>query len=168
MRRVLQVSNPLESRGCASPDCLPCKDGRGNGGNCRGCGTNYEIECQLCPDDERSVYIGESSRNLYTRCKEHVSRYQAGKVTSFMAKHQTTAHPGRRPITKPRSLPAPGTVSPDRCERQCSSGGVRYEYLMARQSGTSLPFSAFRVRLREAEQLRMNVAPVYVVLGHTE
>ena len=75
---------------------------------------------------------------------------------------------GRRPLTKPRSLPAPGTVSPDRCERQCSSGGVRYQYLMARQSGTSLPFSAFRVRLREAEQLRMNVAPVYVVLGQTE
>ena len=95
MRRVLQVSNPLESRGCDSPDCLLCKDGRGNGGNCRGSGTNYEIECQLCPDDERSVYIGESSRNLYTRCKEHVSRYQAGTVTSFMAKHQTTAHQGQ-------------------------------------------------------------------------
>ena len=34
MRRVLQVSNPLESAGCDSPDCLPCKDGRGEGGNC--------------------------------------------------------------------------------------------------------------------------------------
>jgi hypothetical protein len=74
MKRVLQVSNPLGSTGCDSPDCLPCKDCRGNGGNCRGCGTNYQIECQLCPDGERPVYIGESSRNLYTRSREHVSR----------------------------------------------------------------------------------------------
>ena len=29
MRRVLQVSNPLESAGCTSPACLPCKNGRG-------------------------------------------------------------------------------------------------------------------------------------------
>ena len=36
--------------------------------------------------------IGESSRNLYTRSREHVSRYQAGKNTSFMAKHQTIAN----------------------------------------------------------------------------
>ena len=102
MRRVLQVSNPLESAGCDSPDCLPCKDGRGEGGNCRGCGTNYEIECQLCPDDQKSKYIGESSRNIYTRSKEHVSRYRAGKVTSFMAKHQTTAHQGQEGNYKAR------------------------------------------------------------------
>ena len=74
----------------------------------------------------------------------------------------------RRPPTKQRSLPAPGTVSPDRWERQCSSGGVQFQSLMARQSGTSLHYSASRVRLREDEQLRMNVAPVYVVLGQTE
>ena len=29
MRRVLQVSNPLESAGCTSPSFLPCKNGRG-------------------------------------------------------------------------------------------------------------------------------------------
>jgi hypothetical protein len=102
MRRVLQVSNPLESAGCDSPDCLPCKDGRGEGGNCRGCGTNYEIECQLCPDDQKSKYIGESSRNIYTRSNEHVARYRAGKVTSFMAKHQTAAHQGQEGDYKAR------------------------------------------------------------------
>ena len=126
MRRVLQVSNPLESRGCDSPDCLPCKDGRGNGGNCRGCGTNYEIECQLCPDD---VYIGESSRNLYTRCKEHVSRYQAGKVTSFMAKHQTTAHQGQE-----ASYKAKVTAS----TRDCLTRQMREAVLIRRSSGPVL------------------------------
>ena len=94
MRRVLQVSNPLESAGCDSPDCLPCRDVRGEGGKCRGCGINYQVECQLCPDNERCVYIGESSRNLYTRSKEHLARYRSGKLTSFIVKHQNTAHQG--------------------------------------------------------------------------
>ena len=94
MRRVLQVSNPLESAGCDSPDCLPCTDVRGEGCKCRGCGINYQVECQLCPDGERSVYIGESSRNLFTRSKEHLARYRSGKLTSFIVKHQNTAHQG--------------------------------------------------------------------------
>jgi hypothetical protein len=94
MRRVLQMSNPLATAGCTSADCLPCKDGRGEGGNCRGCGVNYILECQLCPDGHRSVYVGESSRNLYTRSNEHLSRYRAGKMTSFIVKHQTTVHHG--------------------------------------------------------------------------
>jgi hypothetical protein len=125
MRRILQVSNQLESRGCNSPDCLHCKDGRGNGGNCRGCGTNYEIECQLCPDDERSVYFGESSRNLYTRCKEHVSRYQAGTVTFFMAKDQTTTHQGQE-----ASYKAKVTAS----TRDCLTRQVREAVLIRRSS----------------------------------
>ena len=94
MRRVLQKSNPLETLGCDRPDCLPCKTERGKGGNCMGCGVNYEVECQLCPDDTKSVYIGETSRNLYTRSREHLSRYRAGTATSFMAKHQTELHQG--------------------------------------------------------------------------
>ena len=71
MRRVLQRSNPLETPGCESQDCLPCQHGRGEGGSCRGCGINYEVECQLCPEGERSLYIGETSRNLFTRSREH-------------------------------------------------------------------------------------------------
>ena len=82
MRRVLQVSNPMETKGCEEADCLPCKNGRGDEGNCRGCGINYEIECELCPDGEKGVYIGESSRNLYTKSKEYLSRHRTGALTS--------------------------------------------------------------------------------------
>ena len=57
-------------------------------------GVNYEVECQLCPNDAKSVYIGETSQNLYTRSREHLSRYRAGTATSFMAKHQTELHQG--------------------------------------------------------------------------
>ena len=57
-------------------------------GNCEGGGANYEKECQLCPDDNKSKYIEESSRNLYTRSKEHLANYGSGIQTSFISKHQ--------------------------------------------------------------------------------
>ena len=92
MRSILQKSNPLKTSGCDSLDCLPCGTGRGEGGNCDGCGVNYEMECQMCPDGNRSVYIGETSRNLYTRSKEHLARYRQRQATSSMLKHQNHAH----------------------------------------------------------------------------
>ena len=94
MKRVLQKSNPLGTHGCEDQDCLPCQFGRGDGGSCRACGINYKIECQLCPEGQRSLYIGESARNLYTRSKEHMARYRSGEQTSFMVKHQAAAHHG--------------------------------------------------------------------------
>ena len=96
MKSVLQKSNPLRTAGCDSLDCLPCNNGRGEGGNCVGGGVNYELECQLCPAGNRSVYIGESSRNLYTRSKEHLARYREGQNTSFMVKHQDSVHEGEQ------------------------------------------------------------------------
>ena len=53
-----------------------------------GCGVNYEIECQLCPDENKSLYIGETSRNFYTISKENLSRYRAGTPTAFMINDQ--------------------------------------------------------------------------------
>ena len=61
---------------------------------------NYELKCMLCPDQNKSVYIGESSRNLYTRSREHLSNYRSGLSTSFMAKHQSHAHGGQEPLYK--------------------------------------------------------------------
>ena len=40
MKSILQKSNPLQKIGCGNPDCLPCKQGRGEGGNCESCGVN--------------------------------------------------------------------------------------------------------------------------------
>ena len=98
IKSVLQRSNPLETVGCDSTDCLPCKPGRGEGGQCEGSGVNYEIECQLCPDGQKASYIGESSRNLYTRSLEHISNYQSGSADSFILKHQNNKHGGEEPM----------------------------------------------------------------------
>ena len=48
----------------------------------------------MCPVGNISVYIGESSRNQYTRSREHLARYREGQSTSFMVKHQEHAHEG--------------------------------------------------------------------------
>ena len=100
MRTILQRSNPLETVGCDDPKCLPWKPGKGEGGNCSGSGVNYEVECQQCPEGSKSLYIGESARNLFTRGNEHVSRYRRGQDKSFMLKHQNLLHQGEEGVYK--------------------------------------------------------------------
>ena len=91
----VQLSNPTATAGCDRDDCMPCKTGRGEGGNCSKSGISYEIECQQCPDGNKSLYIGESSRNLYTRAKEHLKNYENQTQKSFMWKHQRKNHNGQ-------------------------------------------------------------------------
>ena len=69
MQSVVQNSNPTETVGCDDRRCMMCKSG--TPGNCRQSNINYEIECQLCPAGQRSKYLGESSRNMFTRGMEH-------------------------------------------------------------------------------------------------
>ena len=91
----MQKSNPKATPGCADDRCLACKTGRGIGGNCRSSSVNYEVECQLCPAENKSKYIGESSRNLFTRGIEHTDKYRNRNSKSFMKKHQVKVHQGQ-------------------------------------------------------------------------
>ena len=54
------------------------------------------MKCKLCPEDKPVVYIGETSRNLYTRSKEHLEKYVGGSKMekSFIYKHQADIHDG--------------------------------------------------------------------------
>ena len=98
VKRVLQRSNPTATPGCEDTDCIACKDDRGGGGNCRRNNVNYEIECQLCPEGKRPVYIGETSRNLFTRGREHMgSEHREGteeREAGFAHKHMERCHQG--------------------------------------------------------------------------
>ena len=95
VKTVVQKSNPTATAGCTDLECIACRQGRGEGGNCRGSGINYEVECQMCPDGERSKYIGESSRNLFTRGREHERLSRNRSKKSFMRKHQQEKHQSR-------------------------------------------------------------------------
>ena len=92
VKMMLQKSNPTATKGCDEDDCLPCRTAKGAGGNCRSCGINYQVECELCPPDRKSSYHGESARNLYTRGKEHQKNYSDRTAKSFMLKHQAKEH----------------------------------------------------------------------------
>ena len=94
MKKQFQKSNPMEMAGCEDGNCLPCRTGRGDGGRCHSSGVNYAVECQLCPDGAKGLYLGETSRNLYSRGVEHQERYRNGSSKSFMVKHQQRQHRG--------------------------------------------------------------------------
>ena len=93
---TVQSSNPTGLPGCHNTDCLACKAGPGNGGNCLKSNVQYELNYKLCPLEDRCTYIGETSRNLYTRAKEHTGKYNSEKQghESFIKKHQEERHHG--------------------------------------------------------------------------
>ena len=40
IKSIVQRSNPTATKGCDEEDCLPCRGGKGEGGDCRQCGMN--------------------------------------------------------------------------------------------------------------------------------
>ena len=89
LRSEIQRSNPTATPGCSKDDCPGCKEERGKGGKCHKSNINYKIECQNC----KGVYIGETSKNLYTRSTQH---YQNSSETdSFMNRHHQEEHLGK-------------------------------------------------------------------------
>ena len=84
-----------------------------------------KLECQLCPQENKSVYIGETGRNLYTRSKEHLQSYQYNNNNSFIAKHQSAEHNGEEPSY---------TARVTACTRDCLSRQVREAVLIRRSN----------------------------------
>ena len=93
VKHQLQKSNPTKSLGCENSDCVPCSEGRGRGGNCLRSNVTYEMECKLCVGEDKCIYVGETSRNLYTRAKEHVNKSTSTtSQDSFIKQHQAEVH----------------------------------------------------------------------------
>ena len=81
IKRVGQSSNLTATPGCSDPECLLCII-RVEGD----IQYKLQLECRLCLDTDKSLYIGETSRN--TRGLEHQAKYEGRKEDSFMCKHQ--------------------------------------------------------------------------------
>ena len=94
IKHLVHKSNPTATVGCEHADCLSCRSGKGGGGDCRRCGVNYSIECQLCPDGRKSMYYDETTRNLFTRGIDHENNFRTKNIKSFMLKHQRQEHQG--------------------------------------------------------------------------
>ena len=106
MKSEVQMSNPTATPGCVSHDWLACKGCPGKGGNCRKSNALYRLSCCLCPEEEGCVYVGETARNLYTRAREHMNKYQSNKTRSesFITTHQDEKHTGLPPNFKAEVL----------------------------------------------------------------
>ena len=57
-------------------------------GKCRQDNITYQIKCTHCGD----IYIGESSRNAYTRGKEHLYQMEKKDKDSIMFRHYNHKH----------------------------------------------------------------------------
>ena len=106
VKQIVQKSNPTATPGCLEADCVACKGGSADGGPCRQGNIGYQMGCDLCDqtamqtDNQtmKTTYIGETSRNVYTRGKEHVYNYGSDNKESFMREHQAEQHGGQAPL----------------------------------------------------------------------
>ena len=74
VKSLVQRSNPTATAGCRSQACLTKR--REDGGNCRWSNIQYEMHCKECPKENPTVYVGETSRNVYTRASDHFDTYR--------------------------------------------------------------------------------------------
>ena len=100
VKHMTQKSNPMATPGCPDANCVGCLEERGKGGPCRQGNIGYQMECRLCDDKfqltnkqlDRTTYVGETSRNLFTRGNEHIGKYVSKNEDSFILNHQAEQH----------------------------------------------------------------------------
>ena len=89
IKKRVQRSDPFREKKCRKEEsCMVCSsDGVGR---CREEGVTYEVVCEC-----GARYIGESSRNAFSRGLEHRAALLKGDVNSPLVAHCIEAHGGR-------------------------------------------------------------------------
>ena len=101
---LMPSTNPWGPMDCGRQDCIPCGQDDEKKLDCRKRNILYENVCQVCNQkdgkerkdaqkDGKGVYIGESSRSLHERAKEHVADRVSMNEDSHMLKHWLCDHP---------------------------------------------------------------------------
>ena len=105
LSRLLPRANPWGTRDCGRYDCPVCDQGDEKMQNCKQRNILYESSCKLCQvdgktagklDDEvgnKGVYLGETSRSMYERGKEHRRDGKNKAEDSHQWKHWALEHP---------------------------------------------------------------------------
>ena len=98
LESLLSKPNPTSSGHCVRKDhpnerkkCVGCNQDEGIG-NCQKSNSMYKYECKN--EGCKSVYIGETSRNIFSRSLEHQGKYLNNDSGSFIVKHQNLCHNG--------------------------------------------------------------------------
>ena len=93
LQHLLTRSDPWAGADCGRPSCTVCCQEEEVTPNCRQSNITYRTVCRLCKQrGDHSTYIGESSRSLYERQKEHVGDFRTGGEKSHMYQHLQECH----------------------------------------------------------------------------
>ena len=84
---MLSKSDPLSKKTCNKEDCSVCPHTVKNN-ICKVRECVYEIKCVECGE----IYIGETSRSLHERFKEHLFKYEKRDKESVFRKHAIEKH----------------------------------------------------------------------------
>ena len=103
LKSIFPLNNLWDGAPCGRSECKPCNQGAEEPPKCNKASMVYENICRRCnrgaeakkelPEVvEGSIYVGESSRTLFERSKEHQKDWESRKTESHIAKHQGAAH----------------------------------------------------------------------------
>ena len=104
LKRIFSSTNPWGSRECGRPDCVVCSQGDEKIQDCRRRNIVYENRCTACHVESKmedpkltgtgkGIYVGESSRSMYERGKEHEADRVGELEESHQIKHWVLDHP---------------------------------------------------------------------------
>ena len=107
LSRLLPSTNPWGAGDCEREDCPVCNQGDEKQQNCKKRNILYESSCKICQVDgskagkidrkteagNKGVYVGESSRSMYERGKEHQKDGKDKAHDSHQWKHWALDHP---------------------------------------------------------------------------
>ena len=96
LQRLLTRADPWSGEDCGRQDCTVCSQPEDKTPDCRMTNLTYRTVCRLCKEEgNRSTYVGETSRSLHERQKEHAADSKTNKEGSHMFQHLATAHGDR-------------------------------------------------------------------------
>ena len=105
---LLSNKNLWQGEACGRKHCHPCQQKSEKREDCAKENVLYESRCTQCNGMEKgkeettikdnrsspSIYVGETSRSLMERAREHHDDYKKTKEDSHMTKHWANSHPG--------------------------------------------------------------------------
>jgi hypothetical protein len=102
LKMLLPSTNPWGNRDCQRLDCIMCNQGDERTQDCRRRNIMYENRCTVCQvgkdgdkfqKDGLGIYVGETSRSMYERSKEHEKDRMEEEEDSHQMKHWVLDHP---------------------------------------------------------------------------
>ena len=110
LKSLFPTNNLWEGQKCGRADCTTCEQGAEMLPNCTKSSLLYENICGICNpkagedkelvevnQDIPTLYVGETSRSIYERSKEHWGAWRGKSDKSHIWKHQVDVHGGAPP-----------------------------------------------------------------------